>query len=248
MAIASMSDALLQVPLFAELEADHLMSLSGQLTEEQFPAGARIFAPGDANTSLYIIREGKVKVVLPGAAGEVILAIIDDGDFFGELSICDGRPRSAGVIAIDPTSTYVLGRDAFLSFIESHPPAAALVLRVLSCRLRETSERLSENVFLDLPARLAKRLLQLASLHGEETGQGTRIERSLTVDDLAGMVGSTAAQVETELRALDETGIIDWDGDTATIRAPALLAERMHGLRPYVGLGHINVPRWLMEP
>jgi CRP/FNR family transcriptional regulator, cyclic AMP receptor protein len=248
MAVASVSDALRQVPLFAELAPEQLQSLSKELTEEQFPAGTRIFSPGDASTSLYLIREGKVKVVLPGAAEEVVLAILGDGDFFGELSICDGRPRSAGVVALESTSTYVLPREAFLRFIETHPPAATHVLSVLACRLRETSERLSETVFLDLPARLAKRLLQLASLCGRETERGARIDRTLTVDDLASLVGATAAQVESEMWALDETDIIDWDGSTATILAPALLAERARGLRPYVGLGHINVPRWLMEP
>lgn len=248
MAVASGRDLLQQVPLFAELGPGDLESLAKELAEEQFPDGARIFDPGDENTSLYIIREGKVKVVLPGPTEEVVLAIIDDGDFFGELSICDGKPRSAGVVAMAPTTTYVLPREAFLRFIEAHPPAATHVLSVLACRLRETSERLSENIFLDLPARLAKRLLQLASLCGQESPRGTRIERCLTVDDLAGLVGATAAQVESEMRALDETDIIDWDGATATIRAPALLSERACGLRPYVGLGHINVPRWLLEP
>lgn len=248
MAVASGADAFQAVPLFAGMDSLQLESLARELTEEQFPAGAPIFAPGDANTSLYIIGEGKVKVVLPGDAGEIVLAILDDGDFFGELSICDGQPRSAGVVAMAPTSTYVLPREAFLRFLEAHPPAASHVLRVLACRLRDTSQRLSENVFLDLPARLSKRLLQLASLCGHETDRGTRIDRSLTMEDLAGMVGATVARVETEMRALDESGIIDWDGATATIRAPALLAERAHGMRPYVGLGHINVPRWLLEP
>lgn len=248
MAITTGTEALQQVPLFEGLAPAELAQLAGEVTESEFPAGARIFEPGNTNSSLYIIREGKVKVVLPGDSGEVILAIVDDGDYFGELSLCDGKPRSAAVVAMEPTSTYVLPREPFLRFIRTHPPAAIHVMEVLSCRLRESSERLSENIFLDLPARMAKRLLQLCALCGKESEHGTQIERSLSADEIAPLVGATAAQVETEMRALDEADIIDWNGVTVTVRAPTLLAERTRGGRSYVALGHITVPRWLLEP
>jgi CRP/FNR family transcriptional regulator, cyclic AMP receptor protein len=248
MVTATGSDALRQVPLFAGLGDLELASLAGELSEAAFPPGFRIFEAGDANSSLHVIREGKVKVVLPGNEEEVILKIFGDGDFFGELSLCDGKPRSAAVVAVEPTSTYVLPREVFLRFVESHPPAALRIMEALACRLRDTSERLSEIVFLDLPARLAKRLHELASLCGCATAGGIELPGSLTVDEIAPLVGATAAQVATEMRALDEVGIIDWDGTTVIVRAPALLAERTRGSRPYVALGHITVPRWLLEP
>lgn len=242
------TDALRQVPLFASLGEAELARLAAKLGEMQFPAGAQVFAIGDANSSLQIIREGKVKIVLPGEGEEVVLAVLGDGDFFGELSLCDGKARSASVVAMKPTSTYVLPREAFLRFVEAYPPAAVQIMAVLASRLREQSERLSENIFLDLRARLAKRLLQLASAFGRETGSGVEITRSLTADEIAPLVGATAAQVESEMRALREGAIIDWDGTTVTVHSPELLAEGTRGGRPIPPIGHINVPRWLLEP
>jgi CRP/FNR family cyclic AMP-dependent transcriptional regulator len=246
------AEALRQVPLFTDLGDDELLDLTAELGEAEFPAGACIFAEGDANSSLFLIRSGKVKVVLLGESEakpgeEVVLAIMGDGDFFGELSLCDAQPRSASVVALEPTSTYVLPREAFLRFVQAHPPAAVQIMAVLASRLREKSERLSENIFLDLQARLAKRLLQLASVSGVQTGDGVEISRSLTAEEIAPLVGATAAQVESEMRALKEAAIIHWNGTTVTVRMPDLLAERTRGGRPQALLGHVNVPRWLLE-
>jgi CRP/FNR family transcriptional regulator, cyclic AMP receptor protein len=248
MATTPGADALRQVPLFAGLQDADLASLAAGLDQAEFAANARIFAIGDANASLHLIRSGKVKVVLPGDDQEVILAIMGDGDFFGELSLCDGKPRSASVVALEPTSTYVLPRETFLQFVAAHPPAAIQIMSALASRLRENSERLSENVFLDLPARLAKRLMQLASVSGRETAAGLEITRSLTADELAALVGATVAQVEREMRVLDEGGIVRWDGSTVTIRSQNLLTERVRTGRPEALLGHVSVPRWLLEP
>lgn len=248
MATTTGIDALRQVPLFANLHETPLAGLAGALAEASYPPGAHIVEMGDADNALYLIRQGKVKVVLPGHPEEAIVAILDDGDFFGELSLCDGRARSATVVALEPTSAYLLPRDVFLDFLKAHPPAAIQVLEVLACRLRDTTDRFSESIFLDLRARLAKRLLQLAAAGGEKTEAGVRITQSLTVDEIAALVGARSSQVETELRALCEVGIIHWDGTTITVRDPELLTERTCGDLRYVGLGHITVPHWLLEP
>src|SRR5947209_7421800 len=116
MATTSGTDALRNVPLFAALSEIDLSSLAAELSEAAYPPGFRIFEAGDANSCLHVIREGKVKVVVPGDRSEVILKIFGDGDFFGELSLCDGKPRSAAVAAVEPTSTYVLPREVFLRF------------------------------------------------------------------------------------------------------------------------------------
>ena len=248
MSITTGLDALRQVPLFAKLHETPLTGLAEALQETSFSPGAHIVEMGDPDNALYLIQHGKVKVVLPGRDEEAVVAILDDGDFFGELSLCDGRSRSATVVAIAPTTAYVLARETFLEFLKNHPPAAIQVLEVLACRLRDTTDRFSESIFLDLRARLAKRLLQLAAVSGEETEAGVRITQSLAVDDIAALVGARPSQVETELRALCEIGVIQWDGDTLIIRAPELLHERTCGDLRYVGLGHITVPRWLVDP
>jgi CRP/FNR family transcriptional regulator, cyclic AMP receptor protein len=238
--------ALRQVPLFSVLEDRLLGALAEELDEAEFPVGTQIFPEGDTSATLYVIRSGKVKVVRSNDTEEVILAVLGDGDYFGELSLCDGSPRSAGVVALQPTSAYVLSRETFLRFVRDHPPAAVHLLAVLATRLRHTSERLSETVFLPVEARIAKRLAELAREHGGGDAAETRIP--ITVEELAPLAGATAAQVEAELRALQEGGILSWNGSSVTVCALALLEERTWSGPRYVGLGHVNVPRWLLEP
>jgi CRP/FNR family transcriptional regulator len=121
------------------------------------------------------------------------------------------------------------------------------LLRVMAGRLRRTSERLSELVFFDLPSRMARRLRELACEHGRETPGGTAIGVSLTTDEVAPLVGATAEQTERELQALQEAGIVHWDGSTVTVRSPELLADRARGGLRYVPIGHVTVPRWLLD-
>jgi CRP-like cAMP-binding protein len=242
------TDALRHVPLFAGLGDADLSDLATRLGEASFPAEKRIFEMGDANATLHVVREGKVKAVRPGEHDEVVLMVFGPGDFFGELSLCDDQPRSAAMVTLEPTTTYVLPREAFLRFIETHPPAAVRIMAALASRLRETTERLSEMVFLDVGTRLARRLKELAGKYGRPTDRGTEIAVSMTADELAPLVGATASQVETELRSLEQDAVIDWRRATVTIRKPHLLDERTRGGRPIAPLGHIAVPRWLLEP
>jgi CRP/FNR family transcriptional regulator, cyclic AMP receptor protein len=247
MPIHSGTEALRQVPLFASLDASLLGHLEQELVEAHFAPGQSIFQEGDSSSSLYAIHEGKVKVSRVSNGDEVVLAVFGPGDCFGELALCDGTPRSAAVIAMEPTTAYELSREGFLRFLESHPAAAIHFLSVMAARLRKTSDRLSEMLFLDLPVRLARRLEELARHNGVEEAEGVKIQLSMTADDLAPLVGGTPAQIAGELRTMDETGIIRWDGKSVTIRAPQLLAERTQARAHFVGLGHVTVPRWLLE-
>lgn len=244
MTISTGTEALRRVPLFAVLEEPLLESLAAELNHEDFPGGARIFNEGDAGSTLYVIQSGKVKVAQEEGGEESILAVLGDGDYFGELSLCDRCARSAGVVTLQPTSVYVLERETFLRFVQSHPAAAVHLLGVLATRLRQTSDRLSEMVFAPLGMRVAKRLLELWR---ERSPYGPS-PLALTVEEIAPLAAGTAPQVEEELRALREGGIIAWDGSTLTVRSPELLEERTRGGPRFVSLGHVNVPRWLLEP
>lgn len=246
MAISTGSEALRRVPLFAVLEEPLLESLAAELRHEEFPPAARIFNEGDEGSTLYVVQSGKVKVIQEEGGEEAILAVLGDGDYFGELSLCDRCPRSAAVVALAPTSVYVLERETFLRFIQSHPAAAVHLLCILATRLRQTSDRLSEMMFAPLGNRIAKRLLELSR---EQRGAGGAPgSLAMTVEEIAPLVGGTAAQVQAELQSLREGGIIAWDGSTLTVRSPELLEERTRGGPRFVSLGHVNVPRWLLEP
>ena len=162
-----------EVVLFAALPPNQLGELAQLVRRRSYQRGATIFHKGDPGTGLYLLTTGRVKVLVPSETGEeALLAVLESGDRFGELALFDGLPRSATVVAVEATEVLQLDRDDFLGFVEGHPEVASALLGVLSRRLRATDELLEDASFLDVPGRLAKRLLELAERQGKPTGQG----------------------------------------------------------------------------
>ena len=129
-----------QIPLFAELDNNDLLAVQERLVERRFPAGAVVFNEGDEPDAFYIIVSGRVRVVKQSRAHrEVTLAYLGRGDFFGEMGLVEDQPRSAGVVAVEPSRLLVLGREDFRSVLSANPLISVQMLRVLSWRLREES-------------------------------------------------------------------------------------------------------------
>src|SRR3990172_8315485 len=174
-------EVLRRVRLFSRVPAPALATLARQLVLRRFQAGQVIFHQGDDGASFYLIESGRVKVVLISEEGEELLvAILDRCDFFGELALLDSQPRSATAVSVMDTRTYTLGRDGFLSFLKASPEAALAVCAALAERLRSADERLGEIAFLDLTQRLARRVLHLAQTHGQRSPQGIALDLPLT--------------------------------------------------------------------
>ena len=130
-------------------------------------------AQGDVGDALFGVASGRVRISASGAAGqEVFLNIMEPGDTFGESAVMDGLPRTAGATALDDATLIVIKRSDFLQLLEREPQLAIHLLKLLCERLRWTSELVEESAFLAGPARLAKRLLILASLHGRAARVG----------------------------------------------------------------------------
>lgn len=192
--------ALRQVPFFAELNQEELAELSARMVSRRFSAGQVVFHHGDPAGLLYIIQKGKIKISYATAEGqEALLAILGKDDFFGELALLDEAPRSATAQALEPTETLTLHREEFLHFLRHNPDFALHVLRVLTQRIRHLNNQISDTFFLDLPARLARTLLNLAAQHGVQSSEGLRIDLSLTQTDLAEMTGATRVSVNKAL-------------------------------------------------
>src|SRR5581483_2399630 len=203
---------LTRLPLFAGLPEDTAALLERSIQKKSFRRGEVIFHKGDPGSSMYLIVDGQVRIVLPSEGGEeALLGVLDKGDFFGELSLIDGQPRSATIVASEQTETVVLHRDDFLKVIHSSPSVAIDMLRVLARRLRETDEVVEDAVFLDVPGRLAKKLLELGETYGDARPDGTIIGLRLTQSELATMVGATRESVNIHLRSYRLRGIIDVD-------------------------------------
>jgi CRP/FNR family transcriptional regulator/CRP/FNR family cyclic AMP-dependent transcriptional regulator len=151
------------------------------------------------------------------------------GEIFGELALLDGEPRSADAIAQDAARVFWLQRADFTAFLDSHPRAAMTMLGSLSGRLRHTTRVVRDATFRDVPARLARVLLDLAARNGQAVPQGIRVESWMTQAELAAMVGASRESVNRALRGFEQHGLIGWDSHWITIKRPEQLRARADG-------------------
>lgn len=222
-------EVLRRVPFLAILPEPDLLRLAEQARQRQYRAGATIFHREDPGFNLHILREGRVKLVLASPEGrEVTVGLLRPGDFFGELALLDGGPRSASVVALEPVETVTLERPPFVAVLEQHPEVSSALLAVLGDRLRRTDELVQDILFLDLPGRLAKQLLALAGEHGVPGAGGTRIDLRLNQSDLAAIVGATRESVNRCLNAYAERGLLRVERDAITILQPEALQDRIY--------------------
>jgi CRP/FNR family transcriptional regulator, cyclic AMP receptor protein len=201
-------EALAKVPLFAEYDEPMLADVASAIRTRRFRKGEVIFHRGDPGHALFIVAYGSVKIAVPTETGEeALLAVIGPGDFFGEMSLLDGAPRSATAIALEPVELWTLHRDDVLRPIMEVPGAAAM-LSALARRLRRTDAQVEEIGYLELDARLARAILRLAEEHGTPDGDGVRIDLPLTQTDLAALVGATRPRVNLLLGAYQDAGLM----------------------------------------
>lgn len=202
--------ALLQdIPLFAALpEADHA-DLVGRFHRRRYDRGEPILHHLDPGHAFFVLSEGSVKVTRPLLAGsEAVIDILAPGEFFGEMALLDGRPRSASVYALEPTEVIILYRTDFMEFLESHPAAAREIIVVLADRIRRLNDRIEDMASRDLSGRLARQLLELARERGETTADGVRVHLPMTQSELAAMVGVSRQRLNRALGEWQDEGII----------------------------------------
>jgi len=215
------------VPFFLGVPRQDLAPLAVACRARHFRRNEFIFQQGDPGDALHIIQAGQVRIVLLSPKGqEIILALLHPGDFFGELSLLDGRPRSATAVAAVPTVTLTLTRAVFLRVLERTPQMARQIILALSARLRHTDVLLGDAVFLDVRARLTKRLGELARDQGEGTTPTGPWTVQVTQQELAAMVGATRESVNKELRALEARGLIRGGRGRILLLRPEALSPR----------------------
>jgi serine/threonine protein kinase len=216
--------ALRGIPLFASIASEDLHDLSKKLGETRYQKGEAIIKKDEFGSSLHIVREGNVRVILPEEGRQdITLAYLGTGDFFGEMSLLDDKPRSATAIAVEPTVTLMLSRGDFLDFLKWFPDAAIGVLGVLAQRMRDLNSRLESVLFQDPRSRFAETLRNLMENYGVETVEGCEIQLPLTVRDLAGMSGIGQSRIKQLIRSLRVAGIVRSKGRRYTILKPEAL-------------------------
>lgn len=179
---------------------------------------------GDEGDALYGVVQGLIRIWIPGADGrELTIELMEPGDIFGEIALLDGLPRGANASAIEDTLLIAIDRPLFLDFLEREPRIARHIIELLCERLRATTDRFSEDAFLSLKARLAKRLEALMIGHGEKCPEGMRIGLKLSQTDLANMLGVTREAVNKQLGIWTQRGIIQHTRGTVIICDPQAL-------------------------
>ena len=140
-------EALRSVPLFASLSDEAATSLRDLLLEKDVTTNTRLFNKGETGDAMYLIETGRVRISIRDEENkEITLTELAQGDFFGEMSLIDGRQRSADATVIDSSRLAILPRQAFLSFVRGNPDVALGMLAALSDRLRRTDELLRSRV------------------------------------------------------------------------------------------------------
>jgi CRP/FNR family cyclic AMP-dependent transcriptional regulator len=207
-----------KVALFKDLASDDLADLANLLWEFKVNKGDAIYRRGMIGDALYIILEGAVKIVLFSPKGdERIVTIFSEGEFFGEMALLDGMPRSANAIAIKPSKLFFLNNSDFKRFLKKNDAPFEKILSALSARLRKTEELLKDISFLNLQARLAKKLLEIGKTFGHMDGNTLQINLKLTQKELGAMVGANRVQISTELGVLRKEGLISVKDFTISI-------------------------------
>ena len=198
-----------QVPLFESLDDAEIDALSELTFTRTFNKETVIILAEEEGDTLFIIKDGQVKVSIVSEEGrEVILSLLGGGAVFGELSLLDGKPRSANVVATEDTELLMLRRTDFVQLIYKTPQIATALLAELASRLRKTDRQIEGLALLDVTSRISETLLQLASEQGSESEEGIIIRNRPTHQELANMSGTTRETVSRVLKRLASQGYI----------------------------------------
>lgn len=221
-----------QVVLFRNMPKPMLAKLSLLLRTVTYKAHTDIFHAGDQGATMYIVLAGAVKIFVPAIDGrEVVLAVHRSGDLLGEMSLLDDEPRSASATTIEETEMFSLRRSDFLKVLNEHPEAQRAIIEVLVERLRATNQSIQDAYLLDVPGRLARRLLLIAHEHGVRTERGTELGLRVSQQELANMIGASRVAVNKQLQAWRQQNIVDVNRQRVTILDEASL-EREFTLSP----------------
>jgi CRP-like cAMP-binding protein len=191
--------------------------------------GEVLFRAGDVGDGCYRIQTGLVKVVVASQLGEErTISLLRPGAIVGELSVIDGGPRSASVIAVTDCSLSFFSRAKFQTYIDSHPELTSYLVRTLARRLREADDDLAATTFLSVKGRLARALLNLAEFVGENNGGGrVQLHLKISQGDLAAMAGVARENVSRTMSEWRTRDIVTRSSNYYCINDPKALAQDM---------------------
>lgn len=211
-------------PLFRGLAPETLDRIAALAAQRSYRRGEILFSAGDAGDALFGVVSGRIRISTGNADGrEIFLNIMAPGDTFGEIALLDGGPRTATATAIDASELVSLKREPLFALLEKEPGTALELLRLCGERLRWTSGLLEDAALLDAPARLAKRLLSLCELHGEDVAGGRAVK--ISQEELASFLGVTRQAVNGQLQEWKAKGWVGLGRGTVVLHDAAALRK-----------------------
>src|SRR3954451_2049708 len=211
-------EVLKRAPLFAGLDDEAATALSNAMGTIRLNKGEVLFHEGDAEDRLYVVVSGKVKLGRSGSAGrENLLAILGPGQMFGELSLFDPGPRSSSATAVTACVLRTLEHDELMGWLTGRPEVSLGLPAQLASRLRRANDVLADLVFSDVPGRVAKQLLELATRFGDRREDGIHVHHALTQEELAQLVGASRETVNKALADFAARGWIRLEPRSVTI-------------------------------
>lgn len=211
-------DFIRKVPFFSEIESNELAKVVRVGVRKKYKKGSIILLEEETGAALFVIISGKVKIVRSDDDGrEVILSILGENDFFGEMSILDGLARSASVVAITKAELFMIHRRDFLNLMQDYPPVAISLLKDLSMRLRKADSQIKSLSLKDATGRVANVILQLADDIGTIRKGRVEIDEMPLQQDLANMAGTSRETISRVVHMFIKKGQVEMVGNKLII-------------------------------
>jgi CRP/FNR family cyclic AMP-dependent transcriptional regulator len=224
---ADVDEILRRAGLFQGVDPEAVEALADEFEIIDAPRGATLFHEGEPGESLFIVLAGKVKLGRRSTDGrENLVAVMGPSDQFGELSLFDPGPRTATATVVTDARLARLPKAALQKWVQDRPQIAMQLLRVVARRLRRTNTMLADLIFVDVPGRVAKQLLQLAQRFGTQEGEGLRVIHDLTQGEMAQLVGAGREAVNKALADFAQRGWIEIGVKSVLIMDSERLAGR----------------------
>jgi CRP/FNR family cyclic AMP-dependent transcriptional regulator len=220
MSMLSNLDLIRRVPLFSMLTNDQAQSIADSVVKRRFRRGEIVVEHGRKSNTLFILLNGRARVLTSDSRGrEVILAVLQPGDYVGEMSLIDNEPHSATVRAEVQTDMLVLGRQEFARCLPENSSLSYAILRGLVSRLRQADRQIESLALLDVYGRVARTLLDMA----EQNGEQLLIRNKVSRQDMAKIVGASREMVSRVMKDLEERGVIETQENGSVV-----IKQRLH--------------------
>ncbi|MBW3565802.1 MAG: Crp/Fnr family transcriptional regulator [Acidobacteria bacterium] len=216
-------DQLVNCALFSDLGAEELKAVANLARSRSFDRGQTVVHADELGDTFCLILSGKVKVAITSADGkEIILSMLGKGEFFGEMAILEGEPRSAAVVAMEPLEIITIHKDDFLALLERNFSVTRGVLAELSRRLRLASSRIESLATMDVYGRLARFFLDLVEKEGIDEESGYIAIQRPTHQAIASTIGTSRETVSRLMHDLIERNVLREEGRTIYLRRAAM--------------------------